>query len=323
MVLLGGCPKPPGEPRSTLRTRGRPTSRLLGAAIVHSTYSHSMSKFRHGDVALAYDDTGETDLVPLLLLHGLSSSRSTWSRLTAALRGRFRILALDDRGHGESDHASGSYLLPRYTSDAVAFLEQMSASPAVLIGHSLGGVIAATMAQQRPDLVRGVVLEDPPLFAGQRGPGTSSPILQVFSMMRQILVDMQSQSGPIADYEALMHAAPSASGRGSMAEVFGEDSMRAQARAMAALDPEIFTTAIDGTALADARPDIPLGCPALVVRADPALGAEFTLEDETRFLSANPSAAVTVFEGASHLIHDEQPESFIAVVKDFLARLTR
>ena len=74
------------------------------------------------------------------------------------------VLRLDFRGHGDSDRAPGAYGMPEYVSDAVAVCEQLAQRPCVVVGHSLGGATAAALAQQRPDLVRAVVLEDAPLF---------------------------------------------------------------------------------------------------------------------------------------------------------------
>jgi pimeloyl-ACP methyl ester carboxylesterase len=272
-------------------------------------------------VVLAFDDTGEQDLPPVVLLHGLSSARSTWRRVTEALAGRYRVLALDSRGHGESSHAAGTYNLANYTADSVAFQEHLIDEPAVLIGHSLGGVIAACVARQRPDLVRGVLLEDPPLFASARGPDDSSPLLAMFVVMQQVLTDMQSRGAPIDEYEAMMRAAPSMGAKGTMADLLGDDGVRAWATAMASLDTGIFSTAIDGTGLVGANPDIPLGCPTVVLRAEDNGGAAFTAEDAISFGSTNPDATVVLFEGASHLIHDEEPDRFLDEVEAFFKGL--
>jgi pimeloyl-ACP methyl ester carboxylesterase len=83
----------------------------------------------------------------------------------------------------------------------------------------------------------------------------------------------------------------------------------------------VFTPAIDGTALAGAQPDVPLPCPVAVLRADPALGAAFTADDEARFLATNPHAAVESVEGASHAIHDEQPDRVLAAIGSLLERV--
>ena len=273
-----------------------------------------MPQFERDGTVLAYDDTGCIGRTPLLFLHGLSSARSTWARFVPAFATECRVLTLDHRGHGESAHAPGTYTLDHYGPDAVALCERVVGEPAVLIGHSLGGVIAHTVAWSRPDLVRGVLLEDPPLYMGERG-STDDSFTMIFTLMRQVISDLQRRHAPLEDYETLIASAPDRTGNGTMADLFGEEGTRAKARAMARLDPQIYTAAIDGTGLAGAAPEATLSCPIRVLRADPALGPAFTPEDERRFRHTNPHAVVTEVEGASHLIHDEQPERVLSEVR--------
>lgn len=279
-----------------------------------------MGRFERDGVVLAYDDTGDSSRTPLVFLHGLSSARSTWRRFVEAFATEHRVLTLDHRGHGESAHAPGTYTLDHYGPDAADFCARVVGEPAVLIGHSLGGVIAHTVAWSRPDLVRGVVLEDPPLYVGERELGDDS-FTMIFTLMRQVISDLQSRHAPLEEYEALMASAPNRTGNGTMADLFGEAGTRAQARAMADLDPQIYTAAIDGTGLAGAAPDTRLSCPIRLLRADPALGPAFTTEDEARFRTTNPHAVVTEVEGAGHLIHDEQPERVLSEVHALLDEL--
>src|SRR5688572_21359937 len=86
---------------------------------------------------------------PVLFLHGVTGSAATyrWLELDGAMR-------LDFRGHGASDWAPGSYRIADYVADAVSVLER----PAVLVGHSLGGVVAWCVAQSRPELVQAAFL---------------------------------------------------------------------------------------------------------------------------------------------------------------------
>ena len=280
-------------------------------------------KVERDGVVLVVDDTGEPDLEPVVLMHGLSTSRESWARLARQLRGRHRLVAFDHRGHGESTHAAGTYVMPNYTADAVAVLEQMVGKPAVLVGHSLGGVTAVSVAQSRPDLVRGVILEDPPLFVSSRASDDDgSPMLMMFQVMQQVIGDMQARGATVDEYETMVRAAPAmGGGGGTMADLLGEEGTRAQARAMAGLDPEIFTPALDGSALAGVDGDVPLGVPALVLRADEASGAAFTADDATRFLAANPGATVTLFEGSGHAVHDQFPDRFLSEIEGFLTKL--
>jgi pimeloyl-ACP methyl ester carboxylesterase len=130
--------------------------------------------------------------------------------------------------------------------------------------------------------------------------------------MQRMLRELQARQAEIAEYVAMLRSVPSPGRRGTMADVLGEAGTLAQARAMASLDPEIFTPAIDGAALATPLIDAPISCPARVLRADPACGAAFTAADEARFRKVNPGASVVLVEGASHAIHDEEPERFTA-----------
>src|SRR5438132_3149693 len=285
----------------------RRSSRRLPRDLIIEEATQVMAQFERDGVTLAYDDTGEDDLTPVVMLHGLSSARSTWAHLVSSLGGEHRLLVLDHRGHGQSSHAPGTYDLGHYGPDTIAFCEQVVARPAFLVGHSLGGVVAAYVGRERPGLVRGVLLEDPPLYRG--GPAEAATgVAAFFPVMRQMLREMHDRHAPAEDYEAMLRSATALNGAGTMADVLGPAGTGAQARAWADLDPEVFTPAIEGSALEGARPDLPVNCPAWVLRADPSLGAAFTPDDEALFMATNPGATVEVVQGASHAIHDEQPD---------------
>lgn len=272
-------------------------------------------RFEHDGVSLAYDDDGSGPAI--VLLHGLSMSRRTWDRFVSDLEDRFRVVRLDQRGHGESSHSPGTYVLDTYISDTATFIEEVVRERSILVGHSLGGVIAHGIAQLRPDLVRSVLLEDPPLYVVARMRAgeprdEASPVARMFPVAQQLTRDMQARRASLSEWVALLGRVPALNGRGTMAEVIGADGMHAMAEALSRLDPEIFTTAIEGTAISGA-PDLskPLECPAVLLRADSTLGAAFRAEDAKRFLQTNPHARVVLIEGASHQIHDEQPNRFV------------
>lgn len=270
-------------------------------------------------MSLAYDDSAEADLAPVVFLHGLSSARSTWARVVPGLRGRCRVLALDQRGHGDSDHAPGTYELATYGPDTASFCERIVGRPSVLVGHSLGGVIAAFVAQRRPELVRAVFLEDPPLYVGRSASREPGSIAAMFPLLRRVRREMRERGAPLPDYEAMVRRTPSLNrAETTMADVLGDEGALALARAIMNGDPEVFTPAIDGEALAGIDPSVPLKCPARVLRADPALGAAFSGENEAEFLATNPGASVHTMTGASHAIHDEQTSEFVSDLLAFL-----
>jgi pimeloyl-ACP methyl ester carboxylesterase len=103
---------------------------------------------------------------PLLLLHGIFGSSETYAALMPELAETAHVYALDLRGHGHSDRAPDgeAYRVPDYSRDVQTFLGTVVNEPAVLAGHSLGGLVGAWTAAYAPDLVHGLFLEDPPIY---------------------------------------------------------------------------------------------------------------------------------------------------------------
>ncbi|WP_460846633.1 alpha/beta fold hydrolase [Nocardioides ultimimeridianus] len=113
------------------------------------------------DDLLAYDDTGAGPA--LVLVHGLTFSRRTWDPVVERLRDRFRCIAVDLPGHGDS---TGSGASPSVVVERLhATLAGLGVEEPVVIGHSAGTMTAIGYAAQFP--VRGVVDVDQPLVVGQ------------------------------------------------------------------------------------------------------------------------------------------------------------
>jgi len=94
----------------------------------------------NGSIKLAASVYGVDRSNPILFLHGISLSRDTWEEIALRMSNEFSVWTLDFRGHGDSDRAS-SYELAGYVSDAEATLAAIG-RPAIVVGHSLGGVVA-------------------------------------------------------------------------------------------------------------------------------------------------------------------------------------
>src|SRR5215207_2186381 len=101
----------------------------------------------------------------LVLLHGLGVSGQVWQGI-GRLFGTFaRLVAPDLRGHGESDKPSAGYLPRDYVGDIAALVAHEPSRPRAVIGHSLGAVVAALLAAERPELMAKLILIDPPFDA--------------------------------------------------------------------------------------------------------------------------------------------------------------
>ena len=110
--------------------------------------------------------TNATDAPTAVLVHGVTGWHRTWWRVGPALAERgWRVVAVDQRGHGRSPRIDGYTTVPELAADLGAAIERIGAPVDGLIGHSLGAAVSAELAFQRPELVRRLVLEDPPTLS--------------------------------------------------------------------------------------------------------------------------------------------------------------
>jgi pimeloyl-ACP methyl ester carboxylesterase len=112
-------------------------------------------------LAISYREWGRADGPVAVLLHGLTEDSSTWELVGPVLGQRFRVIAPDARGHGDSDWAE-DYSFEAQRDDVVAVLDELGVLAAAVVGFSMGGLVAYLLAATHPDRVRALVLEDPP-----------------------------------------------------------------------------------------------------------------------------------------------------------------
>lgn len=116
------------------------------------------SSFQHDGLTLSYLDSGG-DGPALVALHAHWMDASGFSGLAEALAPAWRVIALDQRGHGYSDHAA-SYAREAYVGDVRALFAHLGLAEAALLGNSLGGVNAYQFAARFPAMARGLIIED-------------------------------------------------------------------------------------------------------------------------------------------------------------------
>jgi 3-oxoadipate enol-lactonase len=104
-------------------------------------------------------DTGG-DGPPVMLLHGwlATADLNWWSAYGALIDAGYRVLAVDHRGHGRGLRPMTKFRLADCAADAAAVLRQLEASPATIVGYSMGGAIAQLVARDHPDVTAGLVL---------------------------------------------------------------------------------------------------------------------------------------------------------------------
>jgi pimeloyl-ACP methyl ester carboxylesterase len=130
-------------------------------------------RFHYIEYARDGDPPGPVDAPSIVLLHGLASNARWWVLVGPMLARRFRVVALDQRGHGESATRDTGYDFATVAGDLAAFVDELGLDRPVIVGHSWGGNVALEYAATHPDAVAGLVLVDGGFMEPQARPGAT------------------------------------------------------------------------------------------------------------------------------------------------------
>jgi len=249
-----------------------------------------------------------TELPCALLLHGITSSALSWIRVAPALADRYRVYALDMRGHGDSIKPSkGAYSLRHSADDAAAFMNVLGLERPLLMGHSWGGATAMVLASgfesQKPvPLFSKVILEDPAYDFGLSG-----------SEERAIFY-AKDIGRPAGELRAEITA-----DNPGWTQVDVEGKIDALHKVTREAVMSVYAEAGEEGDLLPLLAQIV--APTLLLRADASLNTtldEAAWERAKQYLPAN-SRAVQI-DGAAHNIHRSKFDAFMQAVNDFLSR---
>jgi len=278
------------------------------------------ARFDTGKVVLNYAE-GPAAGSPLVMLHGGSGRWQLYAGMLAELAGRCHVYAPDLRGHGTSGWVPWGYTIRDYVEDVGAFLRGVR-GPAVLMGHSLGGIIAVATAKACPDLVRALIVGDAPLDAATWG--------QHLRNDRGKLAEWRALSGGTYPVEEIEHRlGDSPEGSSTLREIFGEGSpiIHELAERLYRHDPDVLGMLIEdyenvatGYEMETVLPAV--HCPVLLIQADPSAGGVLTDEEVQRALRllANPSHMR--FSGMGHMLIYDPKGPPMQAVYDFLSQLS-
>lgn len=264
------------------------------------------TNINHRDVALHVEVDGHGP--PLLMLHGITSDVGTYGFIVDELATRHRVMRLDFRGHGSSGRAPGNYLAEAYLGDALAVVEALAGEPVLIVGHSLGGMVGAALAQRRPDLVRSVFLEDPAVFPQGFSAEPEGSLFDAFGRIRETVPMLQQMGMSDTEIRALLVAAPAATGT-PLGETLSPDALDAMARALLALDATVLDGVVDPAVRARNVPAFEMGrpveVPGVVLVPDPTAPDGLLSPVDVELLRAvAPHWRFETLAGAGHLMHD-------------------
>jgi pimeloyl-ACP methyl ester carboxylesterase len=254
----------------------------------------------NGTIKLALSVHGLNRAPNVLCLHGISGSRDTWYETVDRLKDRFRVWTLDFRGHGYSDR-SQRYLVEDYTSDAQAVLDHIG-QPTIIVGHSLGGIVAVRLAQYTNKNLRAVFLEDPPMYLNEKAEWDKTILSRAFPILRAQQVKMQDAG---ADFKAFLEFATNslAIQGGVLGDHQTQRHLDSNGSALQRNDPNCWEPALNMTMLGAMDTALALKVPSKLLQADHSLGPALLAGHELRFKKSNPNAEVVTYAGAPHRIH--------------------
>jgi pimeloyl-ACP methyl ester carboxylesterase len=247
---------------------------------------------------------------PVIFVHGNSASSRTWHAiLTGPLGQRFRCLAFDLPGHGDSAPASHreDYSLPGYARILTGFAQATGAADAVIVGWSLGGHIALEAAPGLPDVPGYVVFGAPPV-------ASAAQMAEAFLPNPAMNVGFAAVVSP---EDARVYAASfTAPGSALPLEEFVADILRTDGEARAGLLASIG----EGRFADEVAIACGLRAPLAVLHgADEQLVSLAYLDKLA--IPAQWRGTVQLVPGVGHALHREAPEAFTALVDQFLAEL--
>jgi pimeloyl-ACP methyl ester carboxylesterase len=308
-------------------------------------------RFNTGEIEINYV-VGPDNGPALVLVPAQGVDWTNYEKVLEPLSSEYQVYSVDIRGHGKSDWTTGNYSFKTIGSDMTAFLEKVVKRKAIISGNSSGGLIALWLAANKPELVKAIILEDPPLFSADwpriKEDSYVYRVLQVTVEMSKELHESRSISGLARKFMQIKRPVEGGKIRGvpKSAAYFFSFLIRASQKfksgkpslpgrlgkvlevltnydadfAQAFVDGRIYEGLDHAEALRSAQ------CPMLLLHANWLRHPEFGLigaMDDDDAKRARELAENMEYQriDSDHVIHSENPEIFMDIVRDFTSRV--
>jgi pimeloyl-ACP methyl ester carboxylesterase len=276
----------------------------------------------------------------------------TFGKILPLLSENYHVYAVDIRGHGKSDWTPGDYSFSSIGRDMIAFLKGVVKEPAVISGNSSGGLIALWLAANMPSLVKGIIMEDAPLFSADwpriKEDNHVYMVLQVTVEMSKELHESRSISGLARTFMKVKRPLPN--GKVSsvprsaayfisflirMSQKFGSGKPSLPGKLGIIVDLLVNFDADFSQAWVDGRIYEGLDhadalkraeCPMLLLHANcvrhPDYGLSGAMDDDDAAKARDLAPELQYKRiGSEHVIHSYNPEQFVSTIEEFMEHL--
>jgi pimeloyl-ACP methyl ester carboxylesterase len=257
-----------------------------------------MSRLKVNDIEIFYEVHGHYEHIPLIFLHGWTKSSYLWESQVEYFKSRKKIITLDLRGHGQSDKPLNNYSIKQFSEDLYMFMKKLGIEKAVIIGHSMGGMIGLRFAIDHQEMTEKLVL-------------VSTLAKFLFSFGRKLAYSMSERFSA----ESIVNQYY------SRAYQKGYPSSEIEKAVKKALQtPEhVVLSCLEGMKKFDVSSELSsIQVPTLIIHGKN--DATFPLSQANYLKNSIPNSELTVIEGAGHEIIDETPEKISQTIEKFLLR---
>lgn len=248
--------------------------------------------------SLYFEDSGGSGPA-IIFHHGYTGSHDSWEIVAPAMASDYRCVVMDGRGAGDSEHTTGGYSIEQYADDVVGLADHLGIGRFTYVGHSMGGVIGMELGIRYPHRLEKLVLVAPAPADGidqstEAAKESRRHSAELYATKnRTQMISERMMLSPRPEYDRIAAATDRAL---SVSQGHYDDSWDA------------LVNSRRGDALASVT------TPTLVV----AGAADGLLLANLRDFQRLPNATLHVFSRVGHGVHQEDPQPFIVMLRDFL-----